>query len=411
MINFLAPRGLKSVDAFRSLFPQKNDFGFIPGTKMAALSIFFFVILIICVYLPLQSGIPLWASFLITVACIGGLTWAVFNWFWWYLREFSRKMDKNLQTVRRVQSKSNYLESILDDSTDIIFTTDMDAFILKFNKGSEMHFGYTQAEIVGVPLKNMFVNEADERKIINAVLLTGKSVNEEIPMKTKQGEIILLNLSISEMKNDASQIIGLVVTAKDITEKKKLENELVKKNELLSKLAITDSLTELYNVRHFYDQVVRELTRLKRNPNRKLSLMLIDIDHFKELNDSEGHQVGDQVLRSLGQVIKVCIRKDVDSGFRYGGDEFAIILPDTDKNQAKVAAERISKQFGAFKFGRVSLSIGIAGAIAGEDEKTIVKRADEALYTSKREGRNRISLEVPPPEVPQEGTPPPPPAA
>jgi diguanylate cyclase (GGDEF)-like protein len=262
-----------------------------------------------------------------------------------------------------------------------------------------------------VPLKNMFVNEADERKIINAVLLTGKSVNEEIPMKTKQGEIILLNLSISEMKNDASQIIGLVVTAKDITEKKKLENELVKKNELLSKLAITDSLTELYNVRHFYDQVVRELTRLKRNPNRKLSLMLIDIDHFKELNDSEGHQVGDQVLRSLGQVIKVCIRKDVDSGFRYGGDEFAIILPDTDKNQAKVAAERISKQFGAFKFGRVSLSIGIAGAIAGEDEKTIVKRADEALYTSKRDGRNRISLEVPPPEVPQEGTPPPPPAA
>jgi diguanylate cyclase (GGDEF)-like protein len=254
-----------------------------------------------------------------------------------------------------------------------------------------MHFGYTQEEIVGVPLKQLFVNEADERKIINAVLLTGKSVNEEIPMKTKQGEIILLNLSISEMKNDSS-IIGLVVTAKDITEKKKLEMELVKKNELLSKLAITDSLTELYNVRHFYDQIVRELSRLKRNPQRKLSLMLIDIDHFKELNDTEGHQMGDQVLRSLGQVIKVCIRKDVDSGFRYGGDEFSVILPDTDRNQAKVAAERIAKQFGAFKFGRVSLSIGIAEAKAGEDEKSIVKRTDEALYRSKREGRARITL-------------------
>jgi two-component system cell cycle response regulator len=168
--------------------------------------------------------------------------------------------------------------------------------------------------------------------------------------------------------------------------------ELVKKNELLSKLAITDSLTELYNVRHFYDQIVRELSRLKRNPQRKLSLMLIDIDHFKELNDTEGHQVGDQVLRSLGQVIKVCIRKDVDSGFRYGGDEFSVILPDTDRNQAKVAAERISKQFGAFKFGRVSLSIGIAEAKAGEDEKSIVKRTDEALYRSKREGRARITL-------------------
>ena len=384
------------MNLFRVLFPQKKDLDFIPGTKIAALGIFSFVITIIVVYLPLEADIPLWMSFVISVTCICGLSWAVFHWFWWYIREFSRKMDKNMQTVRRIQSKSNYLESILDDSTDIIFTTDMDAFILKFNKGSEMHFGFTQAEIVGVPLKNMFVNEADERKIINAVLLTGKSVNEEIPMKTKQGEIILLNLSISEMKNDFSQIIGLVVTAKDITEKKKLENELVKKNELLSKLAITDSLTELYNVRHFYDQVTRELTRLKRNPGRKLSLMFIDIDHFKELNDTEGHQVGDQVLRSLGQVIKVCIRKDIDSGFRYGGDEFAIILPDTDKKQAKVAAERISKQFGAFKFGRVSLSIGIAGAIPGEDEKSIVKRADEALYTSKREGRNRISFEVEP---------------
>jgi diguanylate cyclase (GGDEF)-like protein/PAS domain S-box-containing protein len=300
-------------------------------------------------------------------------------------------MEKNQLTVKRIQGKSSYFESILDDSTDIIFTTDMDGFIMKFNNGSEMHFGCTQEEIVGVPLKQLFVNEADERKIINAVLLNGKSVNEEIPMKTKQGEIILLNLSISEMKNDAS-IIGLVVTAKDITEKKKLEMELVKKNELLSKLAITDSLTELYNVRHFYDQIVRELSRLKRNPQRKLSLMLIDIDHFKELNDTEGHQVGDQVLRSLGQVIKVCIRKDVDSGFRYGGDEFSVILPDTDRNQAKVAAERIAKQFGAFKFGRVSLSIGIAEAKAGEDEKSIVKRTDEALYRSKREGRARITL-------------------
>ncbi len=386
---------MECVSAFKTLFPDKNNFVALPATKIGALGVFSFVIVLAGVYLPLEIGIPLWLSFSISLACIGGILWVVFHWFYWYMREFAKKMDKNLQTVRRIQSKANYLESILDDSTDIIFTTDMDAFILKFNKGSEMHFGFTQAEIVGVPLRTMFVNEADERKILNTVLLTGKSVNEEIPMKTKQGEIILLNLSISEMKNDFSQIIGLVVTAKDITEKKKLEMELVKKNELLSKLAITDSLTELYNVRHFYDQITRELTRLKRNPTRKLSLMLIDIDHFKELNDTEGHQVGDQVLKSLGQVIKVCIRKDVDSGFRYGGDEFSIILPDTDKIQAKVVAERISKQFGAFKFGRVSLSIGIAEAVPGEDEKSIVKRSDEMLYTSKREGRNRITLENP----------------
>ena len=381
------------MNLIQPFLPNYNNYGGIPQKMLiAAGAACFGVIFVFAVLLSIfHSPQWIWAAFvsLVSGSLIAGLSYGFYR----YIKEFAKRMEKTQLTARRTLAKSNYLQSIMDDSTDIIFTTDVDAFILKFNKGSEMHFGYMQEEIVGVPLKQLFVNEADERKILNAVMLSGKSVNEEIPMKTKQGEIILLNLSISEMKSDAEQIIGLVVTAKDITEKKKLENELVKKNELLSKLAITDSLTELFNVRHFYDQIVRELSRLKRNPQRKLSLMLIDIDHFKELNDTEGHQVGDQVLKSLGQVIKVCIRKDVDAGFRYGGDEFAVITPDTDKHQAKVAAERISKQFGAFKFGRVSLSIGIAEARAGEDEKSVVKRTDEALYRSKREGRARITLE------------------
>ena len=334
-----------------------------------------------------------WIALLCTALVIGALIAAQFYWFRRYVAGYVQKMEKIMLTIRRIQNKSNYLDSILQDSTDIIFTTDIDGFILKFNKGAEMHFGYSQEDIVGTPLKHLFVNEADERKILGIVLLSNKSTNEEVPMKTKRGEILLLNLSISEMKNDYNQIIGLVVTAKDITEKKKLEMELVKKNELLGKLAITDGLTELYNVRHFYDQLTKELSRLKRNPDRTLALAFMDIDHFKELNDNEGHQVGDAVLRSLGQVIKVCIRKDVDSGFRYGGDEFALILPDTDKAQATVVADRIQKQFGAFKFGRISLSVGIAEAKSGDTEKSIVKRVDECLYTSKREGRARITVE------------------
>jgi diguanylate cyclase (GGDEF)-like protein/PAS domain S-box-containing protein len=308
------------------------------------------------------------------------------------LQTLSQKLSKAQLLTRRFQNISKYFESIMQDSTDIIFSVDIDGFILKFNKGAQIHFGYSQEEIVGKPLAYLFVNDTDERKILSTVLLSGKSVNEEIPMKTKSGNVILLNLSMSEMKNDNNQIIGLVVTAKDITEKKKLEMELVKKNEMLGKLAITDGLTELYNSRHFHDQIKRELSRLRRNPGRKLSLILLDIDHFKQLNDTEGHQMGDHVLRSLGQVIKVCIRKDVDSGYRYGGDEFVIILPDTDKAQAKVAAERIQKQFGAFKFGNTGLSMGIAEAFSDEDEQSLIKRADEAMYTSKKEGRSRLTL-------------------
>ncbi len=320
--------------------------------------------------------------------------WTIFNIYWIFshFKRYAHRISKAQQLARRFQNISKYFESIMQDSSDIIFSVDTDGYILKFNKGAQLHFGYSQEEIVGKPLAYLFVNDTDERKILSTVLLSGKSVNEEIPMKTRSGNVILLNLSMSEMKNDNNQIIGLVVTAKDITEKKKLEMELVKKNELLGKLAITDSLTDLYNSRHFYDQIKRELSRIRRNPGRKLSLILLDIDHFKQLNDTEGHQMGDHVLRSLGQVIKVCIRKDVDMGFRYGGDEFVIILPDTDKDQAKVAADRIQKQFSAFKFGNTSLSIGIAEALPDEEEQSLIKRADEAMYRSKREGRSRITL-------------------
>ena len=314
---------------------------------------------------------------------------------WWlrkHMHDYAEKVAKNLTIAGRYQNIARYFESILQDSTDIIFTVDIDGFILKFNKGAEMHIGYTQEEIVGKPLAYLFVNESDRQKIVDGVLLTGKSVNEEIPLKTKFGGIILVNMSMSEMKNDQNRIIGMVVTAKDITEKKRLEMELLKKNELLGRLAITDSLTGLYNSRYFYEQIKRELSRLQRNPDRKLTLVMIDIDYFKQLNDSEGHQMGDHTLKSLANVIKVCIRKDIDSAYRYGGDEFILILPDTDKTQARIVMDRIQNQYGAFKFGKTSLSIGIAEALPKEENQSLVRRADEALYTSKREGRGRITV-------------------
>ncbi|HEX2959511.1 MAG TPA: diguanylate cyclase [Chitinispirillaceae bacterium] len=308
------------------------------------------------------------------------------------ISSYLEAIEKGKLLSRRFQNIAKYFESILQDSSDIIFTIDTEGFIMKFNIGSQTRFGYSQEEIVGKPLSHLFVNSKDEHNILSTVLLSGKSVNEEIPMRTKEDNIILLNLSMSEMKNDKNQIIGLVVTAKDITEKKKLEMELVKKNEMLSKLAITDSLTGLYNSRHFHEQIKKEMSRLKRSPDRKLSVIMIDIDHFKVLNDTQGHQMGDQVLRSLGQIIRMCLRNDVDLPFRYGGDEFIILLPDTDKNQACVAAERIQKQFSLVMAGETSLSIGIAEALASEPEEALIRRTDDALYQSKKEGRARISL-------------------
>lgn len=352
-------------------------------------SVLLFVILTILILLVSFATHSIFVILSLFITC--ALSIFLSKWIYSHFFELNQKIRKGKLLTKRFQNISKYFETILQDSTDIIFSVDIEGYILKFNKGAELHFEYSQEEIVGKPLAHLFVNDSDKRKILNTVLRTNKSVNDEIPMKTKSGNILLLNISFSEMRND-NQIIGMVVTAKDITEKKKLEMELVKKNELLSKLAITDSLTELYNSRHFHDQIKRELSRLKRNPERKLSLVLLDLDHFKELNDTEGHQMGDRVLRSLGQVIRVCLRKDIDMGFRYGGDEFIMILPDTDKHQAAIAAERIQKQFKAFSFGKTSLSMGIVEARCDEDDHSILKRADEAMYQSKKGGRAKITF-------------------
>jgi len=303
------------------------------------------------------------------------------------ITEDQTDISKSRVLFRRFQNTTRYFESILQDTSDMIISLDKDYYIFKFNNGAESHFGYSQEEILGKPFEKLFFNPEDKEKMRLPVKSGVKSANAEIPMKTKTGQMIVVSMCMSKMRDG-----GFVVTAQDITEKKYLEEQLRQKSEQLNILAITDDLTGLYNSRQFYHVIKSELTRLKRHSGRKLSIIYMDVDRFKEYNDTEGHQMGDHVLRSLGMVINACIRKDVDAGFRYGGDEFVVVLPDTGVKQAKSAAERIQKQFGAFKFGETGLSIGIAEANAGDDEKTLVHKADFAMYASKKGGKNRITI-------------------
>lgn len=357
--------------------------------KIAIIGFFCFIIIGILICLALLLPIELFHRFLILAPVIF-IPFLLLSWFKRYYLIATEKNERDELLQRIERKKVNYFENIIQYSNDIIFTIDRELFIMKFNKGAESHFEFTQEEIVGKPLHTLF----DVKKVsslIGKLSESGNLINEEISMKTKSGKTRQLILNISAMNYGNPKLNGFVITAKDISEKKKLEKELRKKNDQLGLLAITDSLTDLFNVRHFYSQIKRELKRYHRTPDRQLSLILVDIDHFKELNDTKGHQMGDKVLYSLAQVINACIRQDVDSGFRYGGDEFVVLLPDTTKKQAAVVANRIQKQFRALNFGKTDLSIGITEAEVGDNEETIVKRADDAMYSSKREGRGTIS--------------------
>jgi diguanylate cyclase (GGDEF)-like protein len=161
-------------------------------------------------------------------------------------------------------------------------------------------------------------------------------------------------------------------------------------------LSITDDLTGLYNSRHFYDQLQIEMDRSVRY-DHPLSLMILDIDDFKLYNDTYGHLEGDNVLASFGKNLVSGLRT-VDSAFRYGGEEFTVILPETEVKKAARTAERIRKKFEAeiLKLKtdekvRCTVSIGVSQYRPGEDCETFARRVDGALYMAKEQGKNRIS--------------------
>jgi two-component system, cell cycle response regulator len=153
------------------------------------------------------------------------------------------------------------------------------------------------------------------------------------------------------------------------------------KNEL-NRLSITDSLTELYNQRHFYARLNEEVVRAERQ-RHPLSLILLDLDDFKKYNDTNGHLAGDEVLRHAGEIIGNCIREGVDSGYRYGGDEFAIIVIDAKIEIAKDIGRRLKKAFS--NNGKISVSIGYSKFKDGMSVKDLVSEADRDLYKSKTE--------------------------
>jgi len=189
----------------------------------------------------------------------------------------------------------------------------------------------------------------------------------------------------------------LMLRLKRVLKERQLTKERTQMLKALEKLAITDGLTKLYNSRHFYSQLEIEIDRCNRY-GHSLALLLLDIDHFKKCNDTYGHLEGDKVLVKLGQIIKPCLRT-IDSAYRYGGEEFTIILPETTGKEAKNVAKRISAAVESVRFSpetgedfSITISVGVTEYFKKEQLSTFIRRADQAMYKSKEKGRNRISF-------------------
>lgn len=188
----------------------------------------------------------------------------------------------------------------------------------------------------------------------------------------------------------------LLLRLRRVLKEQRLTRERIQMLGKLQKLAITDGLTKLYNSRYFYNQLDLEVDRSVRY-HHTLSLLLLDIDHFKDYNDTYGHLEGDKVLIRIGEIIKACLRK-MDTAYRYGGEEFTVILPETSGEEAVTVAERIRTGIENEIFSpetgtkvKITISIGVTEYIPDERISALVERADKAMYVSKENGRNRIS--------------------
>ena len=237
----------------------------------------------------------------------------------------------------------------------------------------------------------------DDRERIKAVFRktveTGIGECSEFRFVLRDGSIRYMESDGRAIRDANGKVSKVVVVSRDITEQKRLEADL-------RAMAATDMLTGLPNRRHFLSQLEQEKARVSRAEEKSAAVLMIDIDHFKVVNDTFGHAAGDHVLRHLSTLMREDLRK-IDTPGRLGGEEFAVILPGADSSAAEVFAERLRKQVAETPAVLdkwtipVTISIGVTEIKPGDDRADdALTRADRALYRAKECGRNRVTVEV-----------------
>jgi diguanylate cyclase (GGDEF)-like protein len=214
------------------------------------------------------------------------------------------------------------------------------------------------------------------------------------PVVTQQsvaGILALAGGSMDHLEPDTERFLITVANLAHIV----VENSRL--FERVRNLSMRDSLTDLYNHRHSIDLVSNEVQRVGRYQDG-CSILMVDVDHFKDINDRHGHPAGDGVLRELAQIIKDTLRT-VDSVGRYGGEEFIAVLPHTSYDEARLTAERVRQRVSTHSFRaglssiRVTVSVGVATypSTSVDSANTLIREADLALYRAKQGGRNRVA--------------------
>lgn len=290
---------------------------------------------------------------------------------------------------------------------DCAFLIDKESFaVLDANPACERVLGISREALIGSSLPDWVV--ADQREEMTKSLRIARRRyyprQFDSEWSADSSKKILMRVEACVLKlSDDSEVLQVV--AKDVTREREIERqaekylqELRAANAKLEELSIKDELTGLYNIRHFKAELAKEHERSERY-GTPYALVFIDVDHFKKYNDRNGHPAGDEVLRRMGAILREQVR-NTDLPVRYGGEEFVVLCAGVNAQSARVLAERLQKAVASHAFpyresqplGAVTASIGVASFPQdGRSLDEVLKRADEALYASKENGRNQVT--------------------
>jgi len=320
----------------------------------------------------------------------------------------SRLVESNVE----LHSLSRKYSDLFQGLPMACFTYDTDGRIREWNREAEAAFGIPAEQASGAPVWEVLqeAHYAVWSEIRSRAFLAGGSEQTfDWCLGKGDGNVRSFAANIICMKDDGGQPLGVVCASIDITDRKQAEAQIADyamqvsaqkvaleaMNTQLNELAITDELTGLSNRRHFRERLAQALTY---SDGQDISLLLLDLDHFKRVNDAKGHLAGDEVLRQFAKLLRhTAMGGEIIS--RYGGEEFAILVPGADAEHGWLAGERFRRAIEQHSWDGISVtvSVGVATSRTGvTDQDDLVGRADAALYVAKESGRNRVCSADPP---------------
>jgi diguanylate cyclase (GGDEF)-like protein/PAS domain S-box-containing protein len=295
----------------------------------------------------------------------------------------------DITDTQETQEQLKLLAQAVEQMDEMVRITDRDGIITYVNDAMLSHTGYTKEDLIGRKVgvfKSGFHHKSFYEELWDTIL-SGETFKAVFTNRKKDKKLYYEEETITPIMDEEGAIQHFVATSQDITERVFME-------EKLQQLATVDSLTSIYNRYKINEEIEIEIGRNKRY-DENFALAMFDIDHFKRVNDTYGHEIGDYVLQEISAIVTKEIRESDRFG-RWGGEEFMLILPKLNKEEALHVSEKLRAKIEGHRFKdveHITISIGVTVFRPEDTKVTLLKRVDEALYRAKDEGRNRVMFD------------------